>query len=40
MSPKLCMETRGQPNTEGERVIKIQVQDEWMTPIVRYLKEG
>ena len=25
---------------EGERVMKIQEQDKWMTPIIRYLKEG
>ena len=40
LSPKLCMETKGQPSTKGEQVMKIQEQDEWMTPIVRYLKEG
>ena len=34
------METRGQPSTKGEQVLKIQEQDEWMTPIVCYLKEG
>ena len=34
------METRGQPSTEGEQVMKVQEQDEWMTPIVSYLKEG
>ena len=33
------METRGQPSIEGEQVMKIQEQDEWMTPIVHYLKE-
>ncbi|XP_075665817.1 uncharacterized protein LOC142635565 [Castanea sativa] len=31
---------RGQPSTEGEQVLKIKEQDEWMTPIVRHLKEG
>ena len=25
---------------EGEQVMKIQEQDEWMTPIVCYLKQG
>jgi len=34
------METRGQPNIEGEQVMKIQEQDEWMTPIIHYLKES
>ena len=37
---ELCEEIRGQPSTEGEQVLKIKVQDEWMTPITRYLKEG
>ena len=37
---KLCIKIRGQPGTEGEQVLKIKEQDEWMTPIVRYLKEG
>ena len=36
---ELCLEIRGQPSTKGEQVLKIKVQDEWMTPIVRYLKE-
>ena len=36
---ELCIEIRGQPSTKGEQVLKIKVQDEWMTPIVRYLKE-
>ncbi|XP_075663340.1 uncharacterized protein LOC142632911 [Castanea sativa] len=31
---------KGQPSTEGEQVLKIKEQDEWMTLIVRYLKEG
>ena len=34
------METRGQPNTDSEQVMKIQEHVEWITPIVRYLKEG
>lgn len=34
------LETRGQPSTEGEKVMKIQEHDEQMTPIVCYLKEG
>ena len=37
---KLCVEIKGQPSTEGEQVLKIKEQDEWVTPIVRYLKEG
>ena len=37
---KLCIEIKGQPNTKGEQVLKIKEQDKWMTPIVRYLKEG
>lgn len=32
------METRGQPSTEGEQVMKIQEQDKWMTTIVHYFK--
>ena len=36
---ELCLVIRGQPSTKGEQVLKIKVQDEWMTPIVRYLKE-
>ena len=37
---ELCVEIRGQPSTKGEQVIKIKEQDEWIIPIVRYLKEG
>jgi len=37
---ELCIEIRGQPSIEGEQVLKIKEQDEWMTPIVRYLKKG
>ena len=37
---ELCVEIRGQLSTEGEQVMKINEQDEWMIPIVRYLKEG
>ena len=37
---ELCVEIRGQPSTEGEQVMKINEQDEWMISIVRYLKEG
>ena len=37
---ELCIEIRKQQSTEGEQVLKIKEQDEWMTPIVRYLKEG
>ena len=29
---ELCIEIRGQPSTEGEQVLKIKEQDEWMTP--------
>ena len=36
---ELCVEIKGQPSTEGEQVLKIKEQDEWMTPIVHYLKE-
>ena len=39
VTSELCVEIRGQPSTEGEQVLKIKEQDEWMTPIVRYLKE-
>ena len=34
------METRGQPSTEGEQEMKIQEYDEWMTPIIHYLKKS
>ena len=37
---ELCIEIRGQPSIEGEQVLKIKEQDEWMTPIIRHLKEG
>ena len=37
---ELCIEIRGQPSTEGEQVLKIKEQDEWMTSIIHYLKEG
>ena len=37
---ELCVEIRGQPSIEGEQVLNIKEQDEWITPIVRYLKEG
>ena len=37
---ELCIEIRGQPSIEGEQVLKIKEQGEWMTPIVHYLKEG
>ena len=40
ISPELCMEKKGQTSTEGERMMKIQEQNEWMTPIIHYLKEG
>ena len=36
---ELCVEIRGQPSTKGEQVLKIKEQDEWITPIVCYLKE-
>ena len=38
--PKLCMERREQPNTEGEQVLTIRRQDNWMTPIIHFLKEA
>ena len=37
---ELCVEIRGQPSTKGEQILKIKEQDEWMTPIFSYLKEG
>ena len=40
VTSELCIKIKGKPRTEGERVLKIKEQDEWMTPIVRYLKEG
>ncbi|XP_075670393.1 uncharacterized protein LOC142640193 [Castanea sativa] len=40
VASKLCVEIRGQPSTKGEQVLKIKEQDEWMTPIICYLKEG
>ena len=39
VTSELCIEIKGQPSIEGEHVLKIKEQDEWMTPIVRYLKE-
>jgi len=40
VTSELCIEIRGQPSTKGEHVLKIKEQEEWMTPIIRYLKEG
>ena len=40
VTSKICIEIKGQPSTEGEHVLKIKEQDEWMNPIVYYLKEG
>ena len=37
---KLCIEIWGQPSIEGEQVLKIKEEDEWVTPTVLYLKEG
>jgi len=37
---ELCIEIRGQPSTVCKQVLKMKKQDEWMTPIVCYLKEG
>ena len=37
---ELCIEIRGQPSTEGEQALKRKEQDEWMTLIILYLKEG
>ena len=37
---ELCIEIRGPQSIEGEQVLKMKKQDEWMTPIVCYLKEG
>ena len=40
VTSELCIEIRGQPNTKGKKVLKIKEQNEWMIPIIRYLKEG
>ena len=40
VTSELCIEIRGQPSTNDEQVLKIKEQDKWMTPIIRYLKEG
>ena len=40
VTSELCIEIRGKPNTKGKKVLKIKEQNEWMTPIVHYLKEG
>lgn len=40
MTSELYIEIREQPSTKGKQVLKIKEQDEWMNPIVRYLKEG
>ncbi|XP_075633772.1 uncharacterized protein LOC142606278 [Castanea sativa] len=37
---KQCVEIKGKPSTEGGQVLKIKEQEEWMTPIIHYLKEG
>ena len=37
---ELCIEIREQPSTEGEQVPKLKERDEWMNPIIRYLKKG
>ena len=41
---ELCIEIRGQSSTEGEQILKEKKKKkkevEWMTPIIRYLKEG
>ena len=37
---EVCIEIREQPSKEGEQILKIKEQDEWMTSIVCYLKEG
>ena len=37
---KLCIEIMGKLSTKGEHVLNIKEQDKWITPIVRYLKEG
>ena len=40
VTSELCIEIRGQQSIEGKQVLKMKKQDEWMTPIVCYLKEG
>ena len=37
---ELCVEIREKPSIECKQVLKIKEQDRWMTPIIRYLKEG
>ena len=37
---ELCVEIKGQPSIEGEQILTIKEQDEWIAPIVRYLKKG
>ena len=39
VTSELSVEIRGQPSIEGKQVLTIKEQDEWMVPIVRYLKE-
>ena len=40
VTSELCVEIRGQSSTKGEQIMKIKERDEWMIPIIRYLKEG
>lgn len=40
ISLELCMDRREQPSIKGEQVPMVQQQDEWMTPIIHFLKEG
>ena len=39
VTSELCIEIRGQPSIEGEHVLKIKEQDEWMTPILKKIKQ-
>ena len=40
IAPELCMEIKEQPSTEGEQVLAVKKQVDWMTPIIHFLKEG
>lgn len=40
IAPELCMEIKEQPSTEGKQVLAVKKQDNWMTPIIHFLKEG
>lgn len=38
--PELRVERREQPSTKGKQVLMVHKQDDWMIPIVHFLKEG